>query len=44
MNITDVAAEILHTVAGSFGVVRVAPAAAIVGGRVLTPFQEVDHG
>lgn len=37
VNITYVAAEILHTLVGSFGVVLVAPATAIVGGLVFKP-------
>ena len=39
LNITYVAAEILHTLVGSFGVVLVAPATALVGGLVLTPLR-----
>ncbi len=37
MNITYVAAEILHTMVGSFGVVLVAPATAVVGGILFKP-------
>jgi uncharacterized membrane protein len=44
MNITYVAAEILHTLVGSFGVVLVAPATAIVGGLVFTPRGEPARG
>lgn len=32
LNLTSVAAEILHTLVGSFNVVLVAPATAVVGG------------
>lgn len=35
LNLTYVAAEILHTLVGSFGVVLVAPATAVVGGFLL---------
>lgn len=37
LNITYVSAEILHTLAGSVGVVLVAPATALVGGVLFTP-------
>jgi uncharacterized membrane protein len=36
LNLTYVAAEILHTLVGSFGLVLVAPATAIIGGAVYT--------
>ncbi len=37
LNISYVTAEILHTLVGSFGVVLVAPATAVVGGLLFTP-------
>jgi uncharacterized membrane protein len=37
LNLSYVSAEILHTLAGSFGVVLVAPATALVGGLLMSP-------
>jgi uncharacterized membrane protein len=37
LNLTYVAAEILHTLVGSFGVVLVAPFTAILAGWLLVP-------
>lgn len=43
LNLTYVAAEILHTLVGSFGVVLVAPATAVVGGILFGSKQAVIH-
>ena len=44
LNLNYVAAEILHTLVGSFGLVAVAPLTAVIGGFVYTrPREEGDE-
>ena len=44
LNITYVSAEILHVLAGSLGVVLVAPATALFGGILLAPARRAQSG
>ena len=44
LNYKDVASEILHTIVGSFGLVAVAPFAALMGGLLLVHDKGKEHG